>query len=312
MLKGLTFFILIATAGYLVFITLPYKDTSTRLVDAYDVECEKGDQESDYYFDPKERFSDQPHLIDINRRAGTIKPNRYSEASTYYSIRPLHAQLVMPRNVLLSFHRRCMPWAKQYWDLLLVEVLWPDLRGRTEDNEPFTGITKSVDAIFLTIGNIHSETDHLDFNRREKTKLLTLVAEHHDIGISEYKVSENISSESSTYLVNKDVRTTYLGNPIILACHWPAVHGNPEKEHECSTRFVLPSRIWPPDHFSQQYLKDGTGLEVQIRFHHSHIRSWQEIYSMVVEMIDRALIDADLGKSPNKSSKRDAVTGAPS
>lgn len=244
-------------------------------------------QPTDLYYDPQEYYKNHSHLIETDKN-GNIQPNTFSTDTTHYSLRPLHTELVVPRNFLKKYVRRCAkPYALKYWDLIFLEVLLPRFEPKTEINHTVFSYQNAHDVLTIRAGSLTSDIELTDFMRNvERGKYKKINKKNN---ITEYILNNASDGNLTSYYVYDNIKTIS-EKPLLLKCsHGTATH---KSQVSCRVNLFLPKELWGKNTHAYEQMEKG--LEVSYWFKYKHIENLKEIHEYVIDLSDQIFIDIDI------------------
>jgi hypothetical protein len=212
--------------------------------------------------------------------AGGYESEKYS-----FQMRPIGANLAIPKNHLVAVTHQFQPWANKVYDVASVVVSLPDFAPLTRENSERLMDSASLDRLSITLGSLSGDLSATRYQEAVKNGALVLDTKRSSPDIPVYRKSFDTEGVEPFFALPSPSRfRSPLGNDIIIC---------PPKRHEllktqypigdCTVEIALPPSFFPG--VDTEKFGGVAGVGLYYRFNEKYLREWPAIHQQLLAFL---------------------------
>lgn len=255
-------------------------------------------EKADYFFNPQLRYPNYP-LKEKWWDSANFQEDRFTPNPFITPIRPVGATLNVPRNQISVASHPFMPWAKEIWDIVTIELLLPNFEPRSPQNEKYFVENDPFRLLVVRIGWLSSELEHNEISRIEKDGYVPFTDRDTNLVSFHSATDSNRSLAGAFYVAPRSELLTPSSNPVVFRCS--SQHQAAAKR--CTVKFIVPCDLWPKEYYSK--FGNVPGVEVSYSVPFPYLKDWKSIHSRVIDLVSDSFVlpnggHPDLSPRPNR------------
>ena len=210
----------------------------------------------------------------------------YASETYSFPLRPIGAELAIPRNHLVAVTHQFQPWAKQVYDVASIVAELPNFAPRTMENSESLMKSTSRDRLSITLGSLASDLSARQYHEAVNNGTLVLDNRLSSPDVPVYRKSFDIAGTEPFFaLPNPAKFKSPLGNDIVIICP-PKGHESKGSQYptgDCAVQIALPPSYFPSS--SAERFGGVAGVRLYYYFNEKYLPRWPALHPRLLDFL---------------------------
>jgi hypothetical protein len=244
------------------------------------------DERAHVFYENEEFYTKHPEKAIFVE--GGYESDKYS-----FPMRPIGADLAIPKNHLVAVTHQFQPWAKQVYDVASIVASLPDFAPLTRENSESLMKGGSLDRLSITLGSLADDPSANQYREAVKNGTFVLDTRRSSPDVPVYrKRFDAAGTEPFFALPNPSRFRSPLGNDIVIICP-PERHElkkTPYPIGDCTVETALPPSFFPGA--SAEKFGGVAGVRLYYHFNEKYLPQWPTLHQQLLGFL-RGLVQSD-------------------